>query len=863
MKQYETLINTISDSIAWAQNTLSEDEGHILKELKEQQRLAKRLLASSKARPAVAIFGASQVGKSYLVSNLARLPDENELKVIIGNNNIDFIQDINPQGGRESTGALTRFTVINHFQPGKPPIRLKLLSQIDLVKILANGYLSDIDNRKDEITVELVRELFDHLNPASNSIDALTEDDIYDLKEYLTNNFATDYLVRLFSTTGLWDEMAQLVPKLKAQDRWQIFELFWGRTESLTKIFNKLMGGLRQLDFAQEAFCGKEALMPKEITVHGAQVTNTIIDVQLVNYLIEDNDPLEPLQVIGNQGASASLNRGLLTALVSEITLVLPPINHPKRSFFKEADVLDFPGARSREQIPASQLEKNDAEGQKAQIDVFLRGKVAFLFDNYAYYKNEISTLVLCLQDGPQEVKTIPSLVGNWVFRTHGETPEERSSSSLFVVFTKFNNDLKGKPSDKPGDPSSLNYIWDNRLRVNFNEEMSKAVEQPWPRIWDSKGTFKNCFWLRDPNFSTGVFDDSQREVKPEYTQKLKDMEMSYKTNPYVQQHFHNPEEAWKAAATPGNSGVEYIIEKITPTCSATVKEEQISKQFMALRKEVTNIIRPFYKAGDFDTLITEAKVDGDRIAKAIVAIMKRQNAFGLLLGELTVNDALAWKTYFDLDRPTDEEKNSLIFGVKLGDELDDLWDEAPSTTTHKSEQFAITLVSKWTSYLQEIYRTRDRLARTCLAKEDCQKLIQGISKAARRVNLVGEIAEAVHKEIENSAQNNIHLIARIATLQLNKMVNSVGWTMVTENERPKLKSGLPIFAKQTHTPPVTPTFQEGFAGNPIFIPWVVGIRNCYTANVNYDFNPEAKKDLTQMDVEANQRLGEILNQLT
>src|SRR5690554_2735835 len=61
--------------------------------------------------PAAAIYGESQVGKSYLVSSLLSRKGES-FNVIDGNGNeYDFIRKVNPAGGGvESTSLVTRFS---------------------------------------------------------------------------------------------------------------------------------------------------------------------------------------------------------------------------------------------------------------------------------------------------------------------------------------------------------------------------------------------------------------------------------------------------------------------------------------------------------------------------------------------------------------------------------------------------------------------------------------------------------------------------------------------------------------------------------------------------------------------------------
>ncbi|MEE4379423.1 MAG: virulence factor SrfC family protein, partial [Candidatus Competibacteraceae bacterium] len=77
-----------------------------------------RRLDQAVQRPmCVGVFGPSQSGKSYLISALARKGTAPLLADFAGQP-VDFIRDLNPEGGRESTGLVTRFTV---HQSQTPP----------------------------------------------------------------------------------------------------------------------------------------------------------------------------------------------------------------------------------------------------------------------------------------------------------------------------------------------------------------------------------------------------------------------------------------------------------------------------------------------------------------------------------------------------------------------------------------------------------------------------------------------------------------------------------------------------------------------------------------------------------------------
>mgnify|MGYP001553724592 CR=1 FL=1 len=60
-------------------------------------------------RQSVGLFGPSQAGKSFLVGALLS-HELGSLKVMARDREVDFLKEINPAKGVESTGTVTRFT---------------------------------------------------------------------------------------------------------------------------------------------------------------------------------------------------------------------------------------------------------------------------------------------------------------------------------------------------------------------------------------------------------------------------------------------------------------------------------------------------------------------------------------------------------------------------------------------------------------------------------------------------------------------------------------------------------------------------------------------------------------------------------
>ena len=84
-----------------------------LAKLKKLNREIKKLERATHLKPAVALFGPSQAGKSFMVGLLAKSSSDEVMYVAddATGKMYDFTDQINPPGGKESTGLVTRFTV--------------------------------------------------------------------------------------------------------------------------------------------------------------------------------------------------------------------------------------------------------------------------------------------------------------------------------------------------------------------------------------------------------------------------------------------------------------------------------------------------------------------------------------------------------------------------------------------------------------------------------------------------------------------------------------------------------------------------------------------------------------------------------
>lgn len=143
--------NAAAASISWVERNspavpdLAIQNNDIIVNLARASNQLSSTVHNLKQHPTIGLFGASQAGKSYLVSALAA-GQGRSLQTYWDNNAIDFIKHVNPSGNNsEATGFVTRFTHTPHSTPIGFPVELTLLSELEIVMILINAFFNDIN----------------------------------------------------------------------------------------------------------------------------------------------------------------------------------------------------------------------------------------------------------------------------------------------------------------------------------------------------------------------------------------------------------------------------------------------------------------------------------------------------------------------------------------------------------------------------------------------------------------------------------------------------------------------------------------------------------------------------------------------
>jgi len=598
------------DAQIWVQN--NEDiivkNGKPLKgvaaQLRKDARFFRQIARAAERKMCAGVFGPSQAGKSYLLSSLAR--DENgDVFCDFNGEQHDFLKEINPQGGKESTGLVTRFTITppNNI-PKEYPVYVRLLSETELVKIFANSFFCDATHKeavnKDEIRDKVARLKAQAMEMTSHiDIDAMEN-----LREYVTSSFGDKTRAAVLEEV-YWDDAVELAPRLNLDERISLYSIIWNGIEEFSDMLRVLLRDLEKLEFCEELFCSMKALIPREAS---------IIDVDTLGKTDFSGCGASPnVQVMTRTGKCADISRKNLTAIVAEITMVMV---HKPADYFDHTDLLDFPGYKAR--LEATDLREYLHSG-KADSPVeqfFRRGKVSYLFRRYSD-ERELTSLLLC-NATTDNIPGLPAAIEEWISATHGRTPDKRvttaDKTALFYILTKSDRTFE------IGQGKSIDKIWDSVIEGQFLAHFGATFSQTtrWVEQWTPSSPFNNMFLLRNINIEWKAMMklEEGREVAIEDTELCKKMRQSFINSSLVKKHFSNPELAFDELMKLNDGGIGLIKRCLKPLCDPNLKLGQLSNSLEIEREKLCDFISKFYISGNLDEEIKKKTLLFKKIKK-------------------------------------------------------------------------------------------------------------------------------------------------------------------------------------------------------------------------------------------------------
>ncbi|QLK63650.1 virulence factor (plasmid) [Enterobacteriaceae bacterium Kacie_13] len=418
-QQFTQLDDTIGDSLEWVEMTreqaprLDLEADRLNLQLKRCRDKARRLKQAAKLTQTLGFYGHSQAGKSYLICALAA-GNYGRLETRLGGVTLDYLTQINP--GNRAARLATRFTRQTEVKDRAFPVRVLLLNEADLARIMVRAFRPDALYH-----VPDTQQITEHLNKLAMHrqplpVPGFSSEEIMGL---------WDSMIRLDArrfrhlNAHYWPVAVKLAPYLNIDDRARLFSLLWGNVPALTTAYRHYAHTLQHLGGAQSL------LAPLSVLVDDAMQPADGIFSQSPAYDIE----ISVCPEFNDQSvAPVTLSLEELTMLAAEVQI--PLLSPPREALFEEIDLLDLPGYGAAD-------EEIDSEDD---ITPLFRAKIAYLPERYTD-RHEMNMLMVCTAaDKREDVVAVGRTLEHWVKEMHGENTQVRSrrKPGLVWVLTPF-----------------------------------------------------------------------------------------------------------------------------------------------------------------------------------------------------------------------------------------------------------------------------------------------------------------------------------------------------------------------------------------------------------------------------------------
>lgn len=599
---------------AWSDEIVNKDlmgvhASSVSKKIRSSIFLSNNVKFASNYKPTVGIYGPSQAGKSYLSAKFA----ENEsgiLKVKLGSE-FDFLQDINPSGGRESTALVSRFTTDIEQVDHSFPIKANTLSETDIICILANSYFCD-NSHAEYPEVADIEHVLNAYEFGDKKFDISKDSDAYRLEHYLVKKVLPKDVSERFN--ALWDKAVAIKQIKNLHERAEVYSLLWNRNEQFTNLFIKLSLSLQELGDEPSIQLPISSLTPR---------TASIIDVSILEHLDSQKSDVE---VVKTSVKEVSIEKSVLSALISELYL---PIVDPKRTVFKKADLLDFPGARTRFQ---RRLKDNNENGIH---EFFLRGKIDYLFHKFTM-DLRLDALVFCIDPGPLNVRELPDSLDDWLQLNCNDKQE--LSNNLFFTLTKFDTHFP----DAAGNQTNESQRFENAVDSGLIQPFARDTNS-WPLNWN--GTpFENVFPIRNPNYPLHGYFEYEGGIEIAKSERLQtrllELKRGYLESTLVSIHVGNAEEKWDDLIQVNGGGAEYLAKQIDALNLDELKYKNLLGTLNATAKSVSEMLSMFVQTENGDERLSVEKNKFSELLKLIYSI-GQSGKFSSLIGYVGVDEQL------------------------------------------------------------------------------------------------------------------------------------------------------------------------------------------------------------------------------
>ena len=830
-------LDVVEQALRWHENVPASEQLEYKKKLINIRRSLKRIRYAVSEPCSTAAFGESQMGKSYLVSAMLSTPSH-PFSVTDGKKEYNFISEINPSSPNstiEATGVITRFTTKQDEQIPQGYLKVQLLSVSDIILILCEAFYNQVDYLQESLmSTDEINEYIDNIVPENpqSVVAFLTEDDIQDIREYLSDKSAVlhkkvNHIIN--QNCNIFNFLISHIKELSESQVSDIIQLLWNRDKFFGQLWTDMLTTYKRLNYSSFVYARFDSVLKRK---------GTLLDVARLDEMYGQPEDVRSEYTadaevqLPNDNKPIKVKKSFLSSLIAELSFGLPSELAKTHPFLNYLDILDFPGARRPEQIKQEKL----GEGKNLST-VLRRGKVSYLFNKYSSAKR-ISTLLFCHNNSMSAESSMGSILDKWVLGNIGETSQKREEyvkssviPPIFIIGTWFNKDLEYQ-DEKQGDVDSLNTRWNRRFNVVLEKEVLKSLgdSNHWFNNWTvTQKTFQNIYMLRDFKYSKNIYNgydalngkpEEGEAVRPiAYPDFFEDLKKSFVTNEFVTKHFANPYEAWDAAATCAQDGTQRIIKALN-LIAPNVTEARNRKFSEDVKKTLTEfsvLLSQYYHPDSSEEQLKLAKRQaGTSCLQIDRMIGKDSYSFGRLMDSLMISESEIYELVHsqllgeEQPLPMSDEEAQIFMSAGLdsnasrADNIERLCDYLGVDTEDecKAELEGIDLenllshnqmvtgrADKLVASVEELWHNNVLMKRCVQTFEDVlpsiYTIMSSLWKLYKQLNVRDTLVKKVDKYLDDiDKETSIGIISDYLSMEFNKFSSTFGYAFLQPNDR-------------------------------------------------------------------------------
>lgn len=571
---------------------------------------ARQIYTAAGVPVAAALFGPSQAGKSLFVGQVLKTkedsgdamgwePDPKAEKV-------SFQDDLNPTrgaGSHEATALVTRFTTSERAPVGTSsefPIAIRPMRRMELICVMAQGFASECKRAKEELHEHTLDGI---IGPIAKTFpggpeEASWRSDILDAFSYMKSS------VLLRSNPFLADiyELNRILAQypLNREGYIKLVErLFWPGHAPLTEEFSTVLSFLDSIVSED----GPLAELRENVIVTEYRAVRFLLDCQRnphqeypnlgtvdwgeFRLLRDDAGVVRLARSTEGQAVALEVIQAAMREMVAPV--ITPYLSGGWEEVLDQMDLLDFPGLRAGKAGGVTVEKLQDA---KERADLVVRGKVNFLFEQYAQTLQIQSVLTFLPNSNLEVGAQLSELLNAWGeirFGPNWSVAVPDRMSPLIIGLTMHDKSLHDHPRAEAFDS------WIHALLQCMSHEMTNYRGQ--------QRHFDDFHLIRYP----GKAD--LPEIEWQGKERFAHARQAYLESTLVAKHVTDAEARHACAMNDGDGGLSLIAPKLVEGTSNDERHADLQRRLRECIDELQQLGARWHVSTD-KVKLRQARVD-------------------------------------------------------------------------------------------------------------------------------------------------------------------------------------------------------------------------------------------------------------